>query len=76
MRNPPKYNVNSDGQKEEDAILEYYKTRTHQVIVLTDEVNNSTKIEEICVIYHSEFEQEEIIGTLRCRHKYHVDCIK
>ncbi|KAG5573128.1 hypothetical protein H5410_062894 [Solanum commersonii] len=66
LRNPPNYNVNRDDP------IEWIKTRTHQVVVLKDEVNNSTETEEICAICHSEFEQEETIGTLRCGHEYHV----
>ncbi|WMV51170.1 hypothetical protein MTR67_044555 [Solanum verrucosum] len=65
-----------DGQKEEDALLEYFKTRIHQVVVPTDEVNNPTETEEIYVICHMEFEHEETVATLGCGHKYHASCIK
>ncbi|CDP04765.1 unnamed protein product [Coffea canephora] len=31
---------------------------------------------EICVVCQCEYEDEETIGTLECRHEYHADCIK
>ncbi|KAK6777972.1 hypothetical protein RDI58_024690 [Solanum bulbocastanum] len=47
------------------ATLDYFKTRTHQVAMPKDEVNNPTKTAEICVICHTKYELEETIGTLR-----------
>ncbi|KAG5573104.1 hypothetical protein H5410_062870 [Solanum commersonii] len=41
-----------------------------------DGVKNPTEVEEIYVICQAEFEHEESIGTLGCRHEYHMDCIK
>ncbi|MCD7448590.1 hypothetical protein HAX54_044537 [Datura stramonium] len=55
---------------------EYFKIRTHRVVMPKDGVNSPTKIEEICAICHVEFEHEEIIGTLECGHEYHIGCIK
>lgn len=64
------------GQNEEDAILEYFKTRTYHVVMPKDRANNPTKNEEICAICYMEFEHEEIVGTLGCGHEYHAGCIK
>ncbi|XP_059285879.1 probable E3 ubiquitin-protein ligase ZFP1 [Lycium ferocissimum] len=66
---------------EEDVVLGYVKTRT---TAPKDGVNNRTKTEEvahkesaeICPICHVEFEHEQTIGTLRCGHEYHSNCIK
>ncbi|MCD7448594.1 hypothetical protein HAX54_044541 [Datura stramonium] len=63
-------------ENEENAILEYFKVRTHQVAASKDGVNNSKEAEEICVICHTEFKHEETIGTLGCGHEYHTSCIK
>ncbi|MCD7469196.1 hypothetical protein HAX54_008050 [Datura stramonium] len=64
-------------EKEEDFVLEYFKTRTHCAAALKDGINNSTKTyEEICAICQAEFEHEETIGTLGCGHEYHTSCIK
>ncbi|XP_060170808.1 uncharacterized protein LOC132601760 [Lycium barbarum] len=70
-------------EKDEDVILNYFKTRTHHVVAPKDGLNNATLTEEvadkesadICAICQAEFEHEETIGTLQCGHEYHVDCI-
>ena len=62
-------------EKEED-ILRYFKIRTQHVVVPKDKVNYPTKMKEICVICHEEFEHDETIGTLGCEHEYHACCIK
>ncbi|KAK6777970.1 hypothetical protein RDI58_024688 [Solanum bulbocastanum] len=70
--------------QDEKVIMRYVKIRTHRVVVPKDGINNPTKIEEIvdresteiCAICLAEYKHEETIGTLRCRHEYHVDWIK
>ncbi|KAM3270562.1 hypothetical protein P3S67_028764 [Capsicum chacoense] len=63
-------------EEEEDTLLRYFKRRTHGVATPKDGVNNPIETEEICAICLAEFEHEQIIGTLQCKHEYHAGCIK
>nr|XP_027075793.1 E3 ubiquitin ligase BIG BROTHER-related-like [Coffea arabica] len=52
----------------EATISEHLKTRNYQTL--------ADQEPEICVVCQCEYEDEETIGTLECRHEYHADCIK
>ncbi|XP_052179897.1 E3 ubiquitin-protein ligase MBR2-like [Diospyros lotus] len=61
--------VREDDRLSEDAIISHLKRRIH--------ISSSPNQEaEICVICQAEYEEGDDIGTLRCGHGYHVDCVK
>ncbi|KAM3200161.1 hypothetical protein P3L10_032522 [Capsicum annuum] len=60
----------------EDVTLAYFKTRTHDVKSPKKNKNNPNETLGICVICHMEYEHEETIGILGCKHEYHAGCIK
>lgn len=55
----------------EETIMEHLKTRTYDAT--TERVDEEP---DICVICQGEYENDELIGGLHCRHEYHVECIK
>ncbi|XP_059285971.1 probable E3 ubiquitin-protein ligase ZFP1 [Lycium ferocissimum] len=84
MDNQAENEADDQKENEEEVILEYFKTRIHRVAASKEGVNNPAETVEvvdrgpadISAICQAEFEHEEIIGTLRCGHEYHTDCIK
>ncbi|KAK1409258.1 hypothetical protein QVD17_35784 [Tagetes erecta] len=44
--------------------------------VQTSRLGKDKKIDEVCVICLKEYEVEDMIGTLICKHQYHDECIK
>ncbi|WOH05238.1 hypothetical protein DCAR_0624652 [Daucus carota subsp. sativus] len=59
------------GGLSEETIMRHLKIRSHDV--------TSKKMDEepdICVICQDEYEKDELIGGLQCRHEYHVECVK
>lgn len=55
----------------EETIMEHLKTRTYAA-----EDKRVDEEPDICVICQGEYENDELIGGLHCRHEYHVECIK
>ncbi|KAL8097921.1 hypothetical protein AgCh_030876 [Apium graveolens] len=45
---------------------------------ITSYETSSKRMDEadICVVCQDEYEKDELIGGLECRHEYHVECIK
>ncbi|KAL8133063.1 hypothetical protein AgCh_008505 [Apium graveolens] len=55
----------------EETIMKHLKTRTYDA--------TAKRVDEepdICVICQGEYENDQLIGGLHCRHEYHVECIK
>lgn len=63
--------LNSSHALSEETIMEHLKTRTYAAS--TKRVDEEP---DICVICQGEYETNELIGGLQCRHEYHVECIK
>ncbi|KAL3509251.1 hypothetical protein ACH5RR_028652 [Cinchona calisaya] len=64
--------VNSDDCNllSEENVLKHLKTRKYQT-----PAGAGKEVEEICVVCQSEYEDEEELGILGCRHEYHASCI-
>lgn len=65
-------NLSRDHGFSQDTILKLLNTRS---FVKTKDRKDSGEGPEICVVCQEEYEEDERIGRLHCRHEYHVDCI-
>lgn len=63
----------------EECIIRNLKTTVHNPqtkLLLSDELPRFSEEAEACIICQVEYEEDEIIGTLKCGHSYHGECIK
>ncbi|PWA72522.1 zinc finger, RING/FYVE/PHD-type [Artemisia annua] len=80
-----------EGYREQSTLLArlvlwYESLCTNGIFSLAKAIEQSIKISrlskekeevgDICAICHEEFRGDEVIGTLKCKHSYHEECIK
>ena len=68
LQSIPEDRISKNSGLPEATISEHLKIRNYQTL--------ADQEPEICVVCQCEYEDEETIGTLECRHEYHADCIK
>ncbi|XP_015899193.2 probable E3 ubiquitin-protein ligase ZFP1 isoform X1 [Ziziphus jujuba] len=63
----------------EDAIIRQLKLRTYfssSTTINLEEAEWTVKEAEACIICQDEYKNMEKIGTLKCGHEYHAECLK
>ncbi|XP_027911621.1 probable E3 ubiquitin-protein ligase ZFP1 [Vigna unguiculata] len=60
----------------EEIFTRVVKTKTFLAPNNLEGVTSNEQETDICVICQDEYKNQEEIGILRCRHEYHVDCIR
>ncbi|WOH05235.1 hypothetical protein DCAR_0624649 [Daucus carota subsp. sativus] len=60
-----------DSRLSEETIMGHLKVRSYDAT--SERINEEP---DICVICQGEYEKDELIGGLQCRHEYHVECVK
>ncbi|KAM0061159.1 putative chromatin regulator PHD family [Helianthus debilis subsp. tardiflorus] len=56
----------------------YYKDKSKFIedAVKVSRLGKEKECEEICAICHDEYQAEDMIGTIECKHSFHPQCIK
>ncbi|KAL8097920.1 uncharacterized protein LOC141684699 [Apium graveolens] len=78
--NQPTYEENLELEEQMGRVGSRLSEETimgHLKITSYDATNKMMDEEaDICVICQGEYEKDDLIGGLQCRHEYHVECIK
>ena len=63
----------------EEVIVSHLKTRSFSLSVTPCNLERAACSDhktDFCVICQSDYDDQESIGTLKCGHEYHADCVK
>ncbi|GLT80473.1 hypothetical protein SLA2020_519110 [Shorea laevis] len=63
----------------EEIITTKLKTRTFSLSATNIDMEETATLgqePDVCIICQEEYKNQDIIGTLSCRHEYHADCLK